>query len=120
MSVSYGESNLGVGGVGVTYVTGDTDQVFEAAGIAGRNQADMFDEIELSKLRQLLIAQVVLETEETIIDRFFAEAMEMLEQPLAIVGLDRANMNQATVKQRLVNLVVSWVQASLFSAIHAL
>jgi hypothetical protein len=46
--------------------------------------------------------------------------MEMLEQPLAIIRVDRANMDQTTVEQSLVNLVVSWmVQESPSPAILA-
>jgi hypothetical protein len=56
-------------------------------------------EVEACELVELRIRQTPLGTEEAKVDGASAQAVEVIEEPLAVVGADRADVDRAAIAQ---------------------
>ena len=88
-------------------VTADADKALVAAGAQRRHQGDVSDEVDLGETNEVLLAQRMFQSEETMVDRVLTHVAEVIEQPLLVVGADSADMDRAAVTQHLVRRVAS-------------
>src|SRR5439155_21725534 len=67
------------------------------------------DEVETRELGELRVGESPLGAEEPVVHRARSQALEVIEQPLAVVGPDGADVDRATVAENLLDRVVPGV-----------
>jgi hypothetical protein len=87
--------------VGEPHVTADADEVFVAVLGQGRNDGYMAIEIDVAKACQLSPIEPAFVAKEAQVARGFAQAVEMLEQTILIVGPQRPNKDGFSAPQRV-------------------
>ena len=90
-------------------VAADPDDPLLSVLEQGGHQGDFLDEVEPRELVELRVGESPLGAEEPVVHRARSQALEVIEQPLAVVGPDGADVDRATVAENLLDRVVPGV-----------
>ncbi len=78
MLVEYGQGDLGARGSGGD-IAADPDKTLVGADAQRRHQRDVSDEVDFGEAYEVLLAQRMLQSEETMVDRVLAHVAEVIE-----------------------------------------
>ena len=105
------ERHLGGRVLVVRDVSADSDDPLRSTLAQGGDEGDVVHEIRAGEVVQIALAQPPLHAHESEADRALAEAVEVLDQSLAIIRADGAHMDRSAVAQDLFDRVVAKVGA---------
>jgi hypothetical protein len=97
----------GMGLAGQPRVPADADDVLRPALAQGGDERGLIDEVEPGEAVELLVGEAALRAEEAEIDRARAQAVEVLDEAIAVVGTDGADEDRAAVTEDLLGRVLA-------------
>jgi hypothetical protein len=106
--VGHGEGDLGGMRLGPR-VTSDPDDALGAVVAQRGDEAGAVDEVEPREAIELRVGEPALRPEEPEVDRTRAQSMEVLDQALAIVGPNGADVDRGAVAEDLLDRVLARV-----------
>ena len=68
-------------------------------------QAHVMSEVQLGEVMEILRGEILLHSKEPVVDGLGAQALEVLPQPLLVVGLDGPDVNRRSVAEQRVGRV---------------
>jgi hypothetical protein len=111
--VGHRERHLGgAPGAGYDGPPPDADDPLGAALAEGRDERRTVDEVEAREPIELLVGEPPLRPEEAEVDGAGAQASEVLEEALTIVGADRPDVDGAPVAEELLGRVRTRIEGA--------